>query len=73
MQAWLCIGINCVFFKKVSKIPDFNDSKSLQIGLYNNLHFMKAPQVTLIYKQVWEATTTPFYEQGLFQNREDKK
>ena len=34
---------------------------------------MKAPQVTLIYKQVWEATTTPFYEQGLFQNREDKK
>lgn len=34
---------------------------------------MKAPQVTLIYKQVWEAAPTPFYEQGLLQNREAKK
>ena len=34
---------------------------------------MKAPQVTLIHKQVWEAAATPFYEQGLLQNREDKK
>lgn len=34
---------------------------------------MKAPQVTLIYKQVWEAAPTPFYEQGLLQHREAKK
>lgn len=34
---------------------------------------MKAPQVILIHKQVWEAAATPFYEQGLLQNREAKK